>query len=208
MSLYSELDSLGLDELITKFQGTDPEEKVYDSEHGVYFEELAYQILKQGEDGYQFLIKTISTTDFVRQRSILAALSTAKQHQPEVQQLLYVFLDDHRPLIVSEAIRGLESLEDINFYDKVLSKLTHSSPYVRSAVLNYVARIDGKSSKQILIAALADEHFVVRETAVDALGELEIIEAYPYLKPLLNDPHPDVQQATETAIDSLNEVAR
>jgi HEAT repeat protein len=55
----------------------------------------------------------------------------------------------------------------------------------------------------MLIHALSDQEFIVRENAIDELGELGQPEAIPYLQPLLNDEHPDVRQAAETAIEVL-----
>ena len=55
----------------------------------------------------------------------------------------------------------------------------------------------------LLIEALKDPDFIVRENAADELGELYEVEAIPYLHQLLRDSHPHVRQAAQTAIEML-----
>ena len=55
----------------------------------------------------------------------------------------------------------------------------------------------------LLIEALQDSDEIVRQSAIDEIDELEIIKAIPYIRPLLDDPSPDVRQAAETAIQNL-----
>lgn len=68
-----------------------------------------------------------------------------------------------------------------------------------------MSRLHPDKAYPLLIEALKDPDFIVRENAADELGELDGAEAIPYLRPLLVDSHPDVQQAAQTAIAMLEE---
>ncbi|MFM6081715.1 MAG: HEAT repeat domain-containing protein, partial [Dolichospermum sp.] len=55
---------------------------------------------------------------------------------------------------------------------------------------------------------LKDPDYIVRESAADELGELEVVEAIPFLKSLMEkDTHPDVREAAQISIDILSAVA-
>ena len=75
--------------------------------------------------------------------------------------------------------------------------------YVRGSVLRFMSEFYPERAVGLLIDALNDAHFIVRENAADELGELEAVEALPFLRAKLEDPHPDVRQAAETAIEML-----
>ena len=47
---------------------------------------------------------------------------------------------------------------------------------------------------------------LMRENACDELDQLKALEAIPALLPLLEDPHPQVRQAAQTALDNLRGV--
>ncbi len=56
------------------------------------------------------------------------------------------------------------------------------------------------------LAALADAHFMVRETAIDTLDELGVAGHYlDRIRPLLDDEHPHVRSAAEWAIEAAEE---
>jgi HEAT repeat protein len=58
-------------------------------------------------------------------------------------------------------------------------------------------------SIQALLAALHDPSFIVRESAIDELDELQAVASLPALANLLQDPDPDVREAARTAYDHL-----
>jgi hypothetical protein len=47
---------------------------------------------------------------------------------------------------------------------------------------------------------------LVYENACNELDDLEAVEAMPALTPLLDDPHPHIQQAARTGLDNLQRV--
>jgi HEAT repeat protein len=89
--------------------------------------------------------------------------------------------------------------------EQVMALLHHPDPYVKGSVLRYLSQLCPEKAIAELLDALNDSHFIVRERAVDELGELSAAETIPFIRPLLNDPHPHVRQAARTAIDNLSE---
>jgi HEAT repeat protein len=102
-----------------------------------------------------------------------------------------------------DAIDGLEYLGDREAHDQVVALRDHVSPYVRGAVLRYLSRLFLDEARPYLRAALHDPHFVVRESAIDEIDELDVIEMLDDIRPFLNDSHPDVRQAARTAIENF-----
>lgn len=96
-----------------------------------------------------------------------------------------------------EAINGLEIQEHHDTHDAVLALRDHSSPYVRGAVLRYMSQLFLNEAVPMLYAALHDPHYILRESAVDALDDHEVVGALPAVRPLLRDPHPHVRQAAQ-----------
>ena len=74
---------------------------------------------------------------------------------------------------------------------------------VATALATVLARSAPDMATKPLLVALQDRHFVVRESAVDALADLGLVDALPAIRPLLHDPHPHVRQAAQTAVEHL-----
>lgn len=202
MSFYPELDHLNLEELIARFQSSPVEGEESAS---VYYPEVALLIGQQGEAGIAFLREEIDRADTERLRAILFALASFQLDAPEFQTRLVSYLQDKRSLIVAEAVDSLCKLGAKDTTNQVLALKEHPSPYVRGSVLRFMRRLHPDKALPLLIEALKDSDFLVRENAADELGELERVEAIPYLCPLLADSHPDVRQAAQTAIEILEE---
>jgi HEAT repeat protein len=128
--------------------------------------------------------------------------------EPWVERFLLGHLGDRRPAIVAGAIDDLTALRALAAHDRMLPLASHRSPYVRGAVLGYLAKLFPEEAGPLLLTGLSDRHFAVRESAVDALDETEALDAAQALEaiqPLLDDPHPDVRQAAETAVLHLSD---
>lgn len=115
---------------------------------------------------------------------------------------------DGRPLAVMEAIDGLRLLSAQESLRDVVSLKSDRSPFVRGAVVRFVAAFDRVTAREIVRVALADSHYIPRESAVDVVDELGLTELVPTLQAMLNDKHPDVRQAAKTAIENLRENSR
>ncbi len=195
-----------LDKLITSFRSPDPEEHDYHANYGIYFEELASQILAQGPAGLNFLLTELKQGDWVRQRGILAALGRAEPRPARSQEVFLSYLTDQREFIVAEAIDGLTHLKDPTVASQVLPYLSHASPYVRGSVLRYLSRLYGAAAKKTLVTGLRDPHYIVRENAIDELADLGITEAIPKIQLLLQDAHQEVRMAAKTALETLQDL--
>jgi HEAT repeat protein len=108
-------------------------------------------------------------------------------------------------MVVAESVWGLAFLKQTTVLERVLPLAAHPSPYVRSSVLDYLISLFPRLAVPRLLESLNDPHFIVRETAVGGLDELEVVEATPLLRKLLADEHPDVRQAAQTALRNLQE---
>ncbi len=199
MSFLQKLESLNFEELLTLFQklpqdGEDP---------FLYYSEVAASIGTKGEEGIKFLYKQIKKADTPRLVGIIFALSQEQQDSIELLNMLCGYLNDQRAMVVAEAIDGLRRLGAQDCVNKILGLRSSPSPYVRGSVLRFMARLYPEKAINILIEALNDQDFIVRENAADELGELEVVSAIPLLRPLLADSHPDVRSAAQTAIEML-----
>jgi len=196
MSFYAELDQANLTELMAYFQQPPP-----DGEDGYsYYVEVATLIGQQGEAGIAFLKRQRWQIDQDKLRAIIFALSYASSPTPDLLSWLVDLLKNQHANVVAEAIDGLTHLKAKEVAGQVLPLYHHDSPYVKGSVLRFMGRLQPDKALPILIEALHDPHFIVRENAVDELGEYHQEDIITCLRPLLADPHPDVRQATKTAI--------
>jgi hypothetical protein len=189
MSVYPELDGLSLAGLIQSFYGSPIDRKSYAT---AYYEEVAARIGEHGNDGVRFLMNQASSVDHdePRLRAVMLGLTMARVDDPWGERLLHAHLGDRRPSIVTGVIDGLTTLHALAAHDRVLALAAHRSPYVRGAVLRYLAALFPDEARTLLLAGLRDRHFVVRESAIDELDEMEAAEAVDAIWPMLNDPHP------------------
>jgi HEAT repeats len=204
MSFYPELDRLNQEELVVRFRMPPPEGEEYAN---AYYQEIAHSIGKKGKEGIVFLQQEIDNENPAKLQAILFALTENRLPHLELRDFLISYLTDPRPIIVMEAIDGLRRQGETETVNLVLALQQHSSPYVRSSVLRFMRQLYPDRALPLLIEGLKDPDFIVRENATDELGELEAVEALSHLRPLIQDPHPDVRQAAQTAIEILESVA-
>lgn len=202
MGVYPELQTLGLEELVQRFLSPPPEEEVYADS---YYVEVAEHLRTYEGKGIEFLRQQLSQPDINRARAALFALS-ARAKSPETVPLLLRCLHDPRPLIVAEAIDGLRHNGWQMAMDQIIPLVAHASPAVVSAALRYISAFDRARAMPLLYQALQHPEALVRENACDELDQLEALEAISALLPLLEDPHPQVRQAAQTALDNLRGV--
>lgn len=206
MSFYSELDNLSLSELIARFHGAPLEGEEYGY---TYYSEVALLIRQSGSAGVEFLYpkgmiwNEAKQADTIKLRAILLALTQPRLEQPALRDWLLSLLQDKRSIIVAEAIDSLTRQGEADTLEQVLPLLKHASPYVRGSVLRFMSEFYPERAVPLLIEGLNDAHFIVRENATDELGSLCAVEALPFLRAKLEDPHPHVRQAAETAIEML-----
>jgi HEAT repeat protein len=201
MSFYPELDELDLPALIARFEGPAPE-----GEGALYWDELARAIADRGADGAAYLWDHRSQLEPARLRAAIAALSASgATSEPRLRPWLRDQLAGSAPMVVAEAVDGLKMLNDTETADRILALQHHASEYVRGAVLRFARSVIPHQAFSLLVEALKDPHYVVREGAADELGELGDRRAKTVLEPLRNDPHQHVRQAVETALELLGD---
>lgn len=203
VSLFSELDNLSLNDLISCFEGPAPDGKEYAA---TYYTEVAYLIGAKGTMGIAFLRGNLDHPDSNRLVAVLLALTATQPHNHLTSDVLARYLRDTRPPVVAAAIDGMSSQGNSATADQVVPLLHHPDALVKGSVLRYLARLYPETAVATSLKALNDADYIVRENAVDVLDDLGAVKAIPYLQPLLEDPHPDVRQAAHSAICRLSEI--
>ncbi len=163
MGPYPELNNLSLDVLIARFRGPSTEPEGYEQN---YYDEIAHQIwFQHDEAGKAFLLEELERVrdDEIRLRAVLGSLWFLPPHDPVGTQINLFYLDHANESIVMEAIDGLAHLEATEAHDRVLAYLAHPSQYLVGAVLRYMSRLFRDEAMPILLDALRDERYIVRE---------------------------------------------
>lgn len=142
-------------------------------------------------------------------RIALSALSSAHRHIrshrniARVARFLSSAFEDRRPLVKAEALSGLARLHVKLKVENVAPFLRNKNPYLASKALEYVCELYPQHSEDALSWALKAPHFLLRETAIDEIDDRHLTSFLPNIHALLNDRHPHVRQAAETACANL-----
>jgi HEAT repeats len=205
VAFYSELEGLTLNELIERWNGPpiEPETPT------VYYQEVASLLSKQGEAAVQFMVDFLLNPDNPDNPDEIERLAAILIFQPETQesklkQQLLRYLGDSRPHLAGFAVRGFQLRGDETVKEQVLAHRNHPDPYVRGAVLDYLSHLFPDEAPPILLQALKDTDYIVRESAIDGLDDLQYVEAIPDITLVLNDEHQHVRQAAETALKNFS----
>lgn len=206
MSFYPDLDNLRLDELIQRFRGPPPDAE----ESTIYYGEVAICIQGYGEPGLSFLLdeRAAVEQDEARLRAVLLGLTYERRDDAAVRAILLGYLGDARPLIVMDALDGLRYWRVYDARERVSALTQHPSPYVRGVAVHYMAGLFPDDATELLLTALHDEHFVVRESAIDAIDDEDLMDLLPLVRPLLDDAHPHVRGAAQWALMDYDERMR
>ena len=204
MALYDEIPGLAWDELLDRWRSHQPEEP---GTNDGYWDELAIELRQRGSEGIAFLRSQLDEPDADLVTAAVLGLTFPLLDDPSVPQRLLDLLSDERPLVVAAAIRGLYDYGRTDALPRILPLVDDPSPYVRCAALEFIRRLDPERSKGILLSALTDDDYLVRMCAVDELDEMRDPAVIPQIRPLLDDTHPDVREAAETALDNLSRMA-
>ena len=199
MGYYTELEALSLSEL--------KQELERDGDYDDFYEEVVQHIAAQGAAGLSYLKNVVEEARIdVPQLRAAMWLFSLQEQDSWYREKLQTFLHDSRELIVAEAIDGLAYIKARDLRENILQLFTHPSPYVRGSVLRYMSKLFPDEAPPMLIKALKDPHYIVRENAIDELDDLEYDQALPDIVPFLHDEHEDVRQAAETAVENLTMV--
>jgi len=209
MALFSELEGLPLQDLLTLFS-SDHRYKDDPAEKELWLQEVAVRIAKSGAEGLCFLIRSLPSADQAELRAILLSFSflpreVVEENLETLKRILHTFLGSTHHMLIAEAIEGLNSLGLTDVIQDVRPFLAHWSPYVVGSALRYLSWHDPERAKPVLLESLNSNEPIVRQNAIDELDRLSCSEALPYIRPLLHDEDKDVRQAAQTAICNLEE---
>lgn len=212
MALFPELDGMPLSALLAHFSSDDRYHTDL-AERELWLQEMAVRIAKSGTDGLTFLLWSIPNADQAKVRAILLSVSflpseIANDRRGELRDLLLTFLESKDPALIAEAIEGLNSHGFTEMLQDVVSFLNHPSPYVVGSAIRYLSSLYPEKAEPILLESLKSKESIVRQTAIDELDRLELVEALPNLHPLLQDEDKHVRQAARTAIVNLLDARR
>jgi HEAT repeat protein len=163
MSIYPELDALGISKLIEAFHRPAPDGQDYAY---FYYSEVAWKLRQQGEVGNTALWDEISRANPDQLRAILFALTApaSAHHQlvslagdrlSELRELIQNHLDNSDSMIVAEAIDGLTHLGAKDVVNQIMALGNHPCPFVRGSVLRYAAQVWPEQAYKMLIHSLS-----------------------------------------------------
>jgi HEAT repeats len=206
MAIYPDLAKLDAEHLLNLFS----QSPIYDDEDEfLYFSEIArYIFQKMQESGIEQIVNTsLQTENEGRLRSVIFLMGCSA-HKEKYEDILGKYLTDTRHLIVAEAIGSLGHLEASKHFDAILNLRNYSSPFVRGRVLQYIRRFRYPQAKELLLSALDDADYIVREWALDELDELGDVSVIPYVIPFLDDEESTVRQAAQTTLQNLQAISK
>lgn len=186
-----------LDELISLFNCNISND--YD-----FYDVVAFNIVEKSPNFFfDTEQRNYSNTQF---RAIISALVCTKATSQKLFDYLESYLQSEDPVLISEVLDAYRLIGENSKWNVVKKLLDHCSPCVRSAALRYCRFCLSKEDAfQILICYLTDAHYIVRENAVEELGQLYDKKAIEYLLPLCKDENEHVQMAARGAIEKLSE---
>lgn len=208
---HPELHKMTLPKLIAYYHAEHLNEE--GKEDWYFYHDIAMTITNYGIEGFRSLAEEYKTSrSLTRKDASLTALWSS--NIPETPEFLDLFLDalgSSEAELITIAIHYLRQTRHSEYLDRVLIFRAHPDGWVRGAVINFIGELFPRASIPMLIEAISDPHFVPREIAVDVMDEMEMEDEekrqlfLPYFQVLLNDEHPDVRQAAETAIANLED---
>lgn len=167
-----------------------------------FYDVLAYNISQLDPD---YFIERVRFYPVPRLRGAVFGLGSSPKRDHRQQATLVSLLTHSDPLIVAEAIDAITRSGHTSSWSTVMPLLGHQSPYVRGAVARFATvALPSDQAFNFLINLLEDKHPIVKQNAIDELSQLGNLRAISYIRPYLDDPDEDVQQAAQTAINVLS----
>lgn len=189
--VYPEFKGLALDELVHLFRGPADEPDEGPGTTFTYYSELAVLIREAGDEGLAFLMDERAQAEGDRLAAVLFGLSWREAEPTAPARVFVPYLAHPESFIVQEAIDSLAAIGAYAERERVLELRTHPSPYVRRAVLRYLARLFPAEARPVLRRALGEPD--LRFSAVNELDDMGDVESLPLIGPLLRDPDADVR---------------
>jgi len=196
--VFPEPNSLSLSELQERFRGAPTEDP------DLWYDELAVTIRQRFPDeGASFLRGEVAWDDPDRLAAILLAITWFDERDSHHADLVIECLEHPDEHVVAIAIEDLAGLGGCGLTERVLALGADPRELVRGAVLRFARQVAPDRAPALLLGALDDPHYIVRENAIDELDELECTPALPRIEALLRDAHPHVRQSALWMIANL-----
>lgn len=196
MSLYKELTDQPLDVLIEYWFGDPIDAPEYAD---TFFESVACEIARHGEDGAKFLMEQFTVNGQDRIHCLIGGLSISNCPDDRRKDLIRPFLTSESPRERSEAIGAFRYFRDPGVRHFVEPNLDHDDVVVRVQALMYMGKVFPLDSLDVLVASLDDPVWNIRATAIDEIDELEDEElAATFMDRIwqfMDDPHHYVRDA-------------
>lgn len=158
--------------------------------------ELAVTIRQRFPDeGASFLRGEVAWDDPDRLAAILLAITWFDERDSHHADLVIECLEHPDEHVVAIAIEDLAGLGGCGLTERVLALGADPRELVRGAVLRFARQVAPDRAPVLLLGALDDPHYIVRENAIDELDELECTPALPRIEALLRDAPPRVRQS-------------
>lgn len=158
---------------------------------------------------FDYLPKHLHEYSGSRLRGAVFGIGLSPEKSEKQQDILLSLLSHSDPLIVTEALDSLRRAGYGAFWPRIEPLLQHKSPYVIGAALRYARfALSPEKALAILTNVLQNPDSIVRQNALDELGDLGDKRALAVIRPYCDDSDPDVKQAANTAYEAITDVAK
>ncbi|MBF6437188.1 HEAT repeat domain-containing protein [Nocardia cyriacigeorgica] len=145
-----------------------------DGEYDDYYEVVAQGLYEHGRAGIEVLVQELASRRIPQLRAALTVLAVQQGDDPQFVERAKSLAGNAEPIVAADAIRLLGSLGVTDVADRIRGLVGHSSPLIRASVLDYLARVEPDSARPVLIQALEDSDYIVRETAIEIGGNAAV----------------------------------
>lgn len=166
-----------------------------------FYDVLAYNIVV-ADPGY--FHERLGLYRGARLQGAVFGLGCSDLRDERQRDALRAFCRHEDPRVVARVIDALKDSERSDEWPGISPLASDASALVRGAVARFAAfALPPSEAFSFLTRILADPDALVRQNAVDELGELGDVQAVDFLRALLRDPDEDVRVAAATAINNL-----
>ena len=170
-----------------------------------FYDVLAYNISQISPD---YLTTHLYEYSGSRLRAAVFGIGWSPKKDDKKRNLLLSLLNHAEPLVIARAVDALRSSGYDNIWSSIEPLLGYESPHVIGAALRYARfALPPENALKILKYALSNTDSIVRQNALDELGDLGDIRALDFIRPYCEDSDPCVKQAAKTACETILDIA-
>ena len=170
-----------------------------------FYDVIAYNI---SQISPEYLTMHIHEYSGSRLRAAVLGIGWSPKKEEKQRDLLLSLLEHSEPLIIARAADALRHSGYNDLWPSIEPLLRNESPYVIGAALRYARfALPPENALTVLKEALANPDSIVRQNALDELGDLGDKQALDFIRPYCEDSAPDVKQAANTAYETIVDVS-